>query len=227
MESNENKYRRRIFFANVDQTELEYINNENFKSYEIKDQSSHQAIIRFGNNNSFEASLVNMEDFINNEKKKDNPLKQIEQQDFKGLKKLLFEFRQNYLNFIKDVLNTNENQLKEKLINQIKELDILYGNICKNIMYDILITPEKYNLETNLLEIFHSYYFFNEYKNIKDVKNELTLEKYYKKINSIIINHKYEQYLYSKLSKDDKLSELEKIKSLETISIFFFKCIRF
>lgn len=223
LETNENKYRRRIFFANVDQTKLEYINSETFKSYKYKidNNSSYQTIIRFINNKNYEITLVNMDEFTINEIDNLETLKQINQVEIDKLKKLIRSFYENYKKFLDDVSTKNNENNKEKLVKAIDNLENLFKNIFINKMVDIFISPEKYAITDNLIELFHFYYYLNEYKIIKENSSELTLEKYIKEINTIIINHKYEKEIFLKLKEDNKLSSLEKSKCLETITIFF------
>ena len=95
LENYGNKFRSRIFFANVNPAELEYINSPALNEYKAKfENNTYQSIFRLISKNQFEVSLTDMACYITDiEEMKE---KKLNENEFARLKNLLSDFSGKY-----------------------------------------------------------------------------------------------------------------------------------
>ena len=215
-----NKFRSRIFFANVNPAELEYISSSilNEHSNKIKNNKTYQAIFRLINEKKFEVTLTDMACYINNyDDIKNEPLINAQ---FEELKNLLLKFSEYYLDFI---YNNNNSTFKKQEIYQklVNFSDKIESNCC----YYFIESPNSndyYNYdEKNLLCLFLNDLYLNEFIKLKEENKTPNNEEFEFIHKRIIKYHELGETLYSKLINDNNLNINQKVKIMKTITLFF------
>ena len=99
-ESYGNKFRTRIFLANVDPTKLQYINSEimNQNNFEFLNENTYQVFFRIYDYNKFEVSLTNMNSYLENNMDLVIEKKELAKSEFEELEKNLKIFMTNIIN---------------------------------------------------------------------------------------------------------------------------------
>lgn len=220
-ENNENKYRKRIVFANVIPKDLDFINSKILENYDFQ-INSFQVLIRIPSENNFDFSLCFIDNYsfngIYNEKHK----LLIEDSD----KNILKDFYTIYSSFNEEIKKLIKEGLKiEKVLEYlVAKLNIVYNRFKFSKLYKYFINPCKYKDVNNGVELFHLYYYINEFEfinNIQVKENAIyKFNEYHKIMND---NHEIENFLYNSLIKDENLNELDKIELLRTLILFFQK----
>ena len=220
-ENNENKYRKRIVFANVIPKDLDFINSKILENYDFQ-INSFQVLIRIPSENNFDFSLCLIDNYsfngIYNEKHK----LLIEDSD----KNILKDFYTIYSSFNEEIKKLIKEGLKiEKVLEYlVAKLNIIYNRFKFSKLYKYFINPCKYKDVNNGVELFHLYYYINEFEfinNIQVKENAIyKFNEYHKIMND---NHEIENFLYNSLIKDENLNELDKIELLRTLILFFQK----
>ena len=208
-----NKYRRRIFFANVNPSKLEYINSEKMNQYNINFEAyeTYQAIFRIFGCNKYEISVTNMFSYYENIDIEKKEISKIELDDFV---ELLEDFYEKFIDYI---------NLDFKLIKQREDAFIKLKDINENIiehdLYNLLNKPEGYiynNYKDEILYLFHFDFYlelFNEL--IEENKAEDVSTR-----NKILKFKKIEDKLFSKIILDSKINIEQKIKIIRAINEF-------
>ena len=220
-ENNENKYRKRIVFSNVIPKDLDFINSKILENYDFQ-INSFQVLIRIPSENNFDFSLCLIDNYsfngIYNEKHK----LLIEDSD----KNILKDFYTIYSSFNEEIKKLIKEGLKiEKVLEDlVAKLNIVYNRFKFSKLYKYFINPCKYKDVNNGVELFHLYYYINEFEfinNIQVKENAIyKFNEYHKIMND---NHEIENFLYNSLIKDENLNELDKIELLRTLILFFQK----
>ena len=220
-ENNENKYRKRIVFANVIPKDLDFINSKILENYDFQ-INSFQVLIRIPSENNFDFSLCLIDNYsfngIYNEKQK----LLIEDSD----KNILKDFYMIYSSFNEEIKKLIKEGLKiEKVLEYlVAKLNIVYNRFKFSKLYKYFINPCKYKDVNNGVELFHLYYYINEFEIINNIQvKENIIYKFneYRKIMND--NHEIENFLYNSLIKDENLNELDEIELLRTLILFFQK----
>ena len=219
---NRNIFRKRIYLANINPEELEYVNYEIIKKKNFKfSQDSYQAIIKIDNNSKFHYSLTAIENAILNPQLKQNNIIAINL----NIKGIIEEFNTFYTDFIENVNDINKplDELEEEF-NFIKNL---YEEFKKNEMYDFFLNPLSYNNVNDSLELLYYYYKIYEFQYLtNDGKNDLKKSNYRILKKYITDNNKIIKKLYDKLKSDKTLNNEDKIRIFLTTSLFVVKTIK-
>lgn len=214
-----NKFRSRIFFANINPDELEYINSPALNEYKCKFKyKTYQAIFRLINEKKFEVTLANMTCYVSNFE--DIKSAQLTKDQFLELQNLLLEFLEKYLDFIYNEQLSLNNQ--QKIYQELKELS---DEIVSSEYYYFIQSPNinEYGCydENKLLYLFQIDLYLNEFIKLKE-EDKFTNKNEFERIKKKIIrNHEIEQSLYEKLINDINLNINQKIKIMKSITIFF------
>ena len=144
-----NKYRRRIFFANVNPEKLEYINSEKMNEYKFnfENNNTYHALFKIFDYNKFEITISNMTSYYGDlEEEK----KEISQTQLDNLEKMLIDFNNKLFEYI---------NLDSSLIEQRNEaysfLEISAKEIADHDLYDLMDKPEIYKYENYSEKIFY------------------------------------------------------------------------
>jgi len=212
-ENYENKYRSRIFFANVDPTKLGYVNSEIVNKNNLNlGNNTYHAIFRIINDKKFEVSLSDMNkyfDFI----EELEPGK-IKTEQIRILRDLLNEFMIKFLEFYSIVLKADDPALPTLLIqrkNIYKELKKISYDIVTNDYYYFLQEPKKnkyeyYEYEQNdqndIVNIFYHDYFLHQFLQL-DETGCIPDEEKFKLIKEIACKeHCFIDEIFEKLCND-------------------------
>lgn len=214
-----NKFRSRIFFANINPAELEYINSPALKKYNYDfNYDTYQAIFRMINRNEFEVTLTDMACYINDFE--DKQYERLTSVQFSELKDLLLEFSEKYY----ELFYNDDNTVKER--KEIhKQLINLSDNIVSNVHYYFIESPNlneyTYYEENELLYMFQIDLYLNEFIKLNEENKTPDIDEFesFKKI--IIRNNEMQESLYQKLINDISLNINQKIKIMKTITLFF------
>ena len=209
-----NKYRTRIFFANIDPSKLQYINSEKI-NFEFLNNNTYQVFVRIYEAEKFEVSMTNMDSYCENnfaffiQKYK---LPEFELEEFE---KSLNNFYDKYEKY----MNPNSDLIKERSA-AYSELEYLSKEIKEHKLYDFLDNPDNSEIENytdeKILNLFHYDFSLNQFLKLKEDRDKLDERRSYAlKLQSI------EKQLYHKINLDHKLNINKKIKILKTITIFF------
>ena len=221
LENYDNKYRSRIFFANIDPSQLEYINSPSLKEKYDFENNTYQAIFRIVDNEKFEVSLTDMKCYVYDY----NEIKyeKLSDEQLLELQKLLFDFNEKFWKFIHCDLTLTD--VRKKFYDELMEST---EKITSNDCYYFLDAPKLNNYEyysNDVLYLFHLDYFLNVFLEINQSGKAIDVEKI-KAIQALIYEYdKLEEDLYIKLDKDNNLNIEQKIRIMKTITLFFKKCL--
>ena len=221
-----NKYRKKIFFANVNPSYLEYMNSPTVINYNIKYKyKTYQALFRMINDKNFEISMADVSSMNNNIPKIEKSKIKIKNEEYNELHSLLNSFYEQY-NKHGNIILQKECSIEEKRT-KITQLNDISKNISFNHLYNLLDKTDEYEFdyenENNILELFHLDFYLKEYNKLRDKSKELKLNQfqlYKKEIGKI---NSFEQNIYKKLKTDSSLNLNEKIQVIKTIIIFINK----
>lgn len=214
-DNNDNKYRKRICFANVNLDELEYINEDKFKEFR---NDSFQLIIRISENTSFQYTLApiqKLEDEYNAVDNFNNPKNiYIGKEDLNILKSFCSDYR-IFMECIINKIPDNNNDYKQYL----EDLNFLVEKYDKiktknNLLqlHNYLLNPTKYNIYDNSLQIVHYSYILSEFINIYD--DGKSIYNFFNFKDNMNIINKVELSFYEKLENDKSLNQENKINLL-------------
>ena len=230
-ENYENKYRSRIFFANVDPTKLGYVNSEivNKNNLNLGDNTYH-AIFRVINDKKFEVSLSDMNKYF-------DYIEELEPEKIKTeqigiLRELLNKFMIKFWEFYSINLNSDDLKLPTLLIqrkNIYEELKELSQDVAKNDYYYFLQEPKKnkyeyyeydQNDQNNILNMFYHDYFLHQFLQL-DESGYISDEKKFLSIREMACQeHCFIDEIFEKLCNDTNLSLEQKVKILKTVALF-------
>ena len=221
-----NKYREKIFFANVDPSQLEYINSPTVRNYNLKYKyKTYQALFRMINNKNFEISMVDVSSINNNIPKLEKSKIKLQNKEYIELYKLLKNFYGQYNNYRNNLLH-KEFSVEEKG-KYIKQLNDISKNITLNHLYNLLDKTDEYEFEyendDDILELFHIDFYLKEYNKLKEKSIELKKNLFQLYDTEIQNINSYEENVYGKLKIDNSLNLDEKIQVIKMITIFINK----
>lgn len=211
-----NKYRRRIFFANVNPEKLEYINSEKMDEYKFnfENNNTYHALFKIFDYNKFEITISNMTSYYGDLEKERN---EISQTKLDNLEKMLVNFHNKFYEYI---------SLDSSLIEQRNEayvfLEISAKEIANYDLYDLMEKPEIYKYENyseKIFYLFHLDFFlglFNELTTYGKKNCEYTRTK-------ILKFYDMENELYYQLNNDENINIELKMSILRTVTIFLRK----
>ena len=225
-----NKLRSRIFFANVNSYQLEYINSPTLNKYKYKN-NTYQAIFRLFEKEKYEVTLTDMMCYVYNY----NDLKydKLTKAQFEELQEMVSNFAEKYLELIYgEEISDNELQKIQKELNDLSKIIIeneLYYFINKPSQNDYISYEDSKDISFNQNSILYLFYldlFLNEFLELKETGKLSNKEKFKQIQNLIKNNHELEEELYKKLINDKFLDIEQKINVLKTITIFFKNSLR-
>ena len=209
-----NKYRTRIFFANIDPSKLQYINSEKI-NFEFLNNNTYQVFIRIYEAEKFEVSMTNMDSYCENnfdffiQKYK---LPEFELEEFEKSLNNFYDKYEKYMNLYSDLI-------KERSA-AYSELEHLSKEIKEHKLYDFLDNPDNSEIENytdeKILNLFHYDFSLNQFLKLKEDRNKFDGRR-----SSALKLQRIENQLYQKLNQDHNLNIDQKIKILKTITIFF------
>ena len=218
-----NKYRSRIFFANVNPLNLDYVNTEIMnKNNLLLGNKTYHAIFRLINDKQCEVSLSQMEDYF-------DYLEEIKQEktnteELKNLGEILNKFMEKYWEFDyynhKDKISNDERQII------YKELKKLSDDVIDNNFYHLLAEPKKNvfeqykNNHDDILDLFHHDFFLNQFFELDNIGYISDIDKF-KSIKELLDKNKsLVETIYEQIFFDDNLNLDQKVRILKTITIF-------
>ena len=215
-----NKYRSRIFFANVDPNQLQYINSEAMSQYKIVFESdeTYHVLLRIPNINKMEISVTKMNYYFDIFEDIIGEKQQLSEDEFQTLEKSLDEFDKKYDKFIS--FSSLPNEQRKILFSQLKELS---KKITLDESYSFITEPNNYKinpLNKKVLTLFYMDFNLSQFVEIFDI-NE-TLPNQFE-----LIRYKASKYrtmmkkIFTKLNTDENINIEQKIEILRTITIFF------
>ena len=217
LENYGNKYRSRIFFANIDPSQLEYINSPPLKEKYYFENNTYQAIFRIVDDEKFEVSLTDMRCYVYDYNK--IKYEKLSDEQLLELQKLLFDFNEKFWKFIN--CNLNLIDVRQKFYDELKEST---EKITSSDYYYFLDASKLNNYgyySNEVLFLFHLDYFLNEFLELNQLGKAIDVDKF-KSIQVLIYEYnKLEKDLYIKLDKDNNLNIEQKIRIIKTITLFF------
>lgn len=181
----QNQLRKRIGLVNINPYKIAFINDilEKYPNFEFVDQASYQLLTRIPIEGNIEYSIANNRININRLKHETNSIKMKKDDSFK----ILFNFKENFFTFIKNIENDiDENKLME-LYEQSKSL-LIEKYYYENALY--------YNdFELIDLDIFNLIFYYYEFLEIININNDQTKKGSLlgKLLEIIDFNKKYEE----------------------------------
>ena len=212
-----NKKRERIFFANADPNQLQYINSKEMRKYKFNfSNQTYQVLLRIYQKEKFEISMTNMDSYLAYNIKFELPKKKIKKEELENLKQKINDFYNKYIIYT----SLNPNMEEEKVIKAYKELKALATDIKKNASYKFFEDTELYeknlNFDDGLLSLFHKNFSLSQFIKLKEAK----LDNFERIRKKILENKEKEEKLYNKLINDKNTKIEQKIKILRTLTIF-------
>ena len=218
-----NKYRSRIFFANVNPLNLDYVNTEIMnKNNLLLGNKTYHAIFRLINDKQCEVSLSQMEDYF-------DYLEEIKQEktnteELKNLGEILNKFMEKYWEFDyynhKDKISNDERQII------YKELKKLSDDVIDNNFYHLLAEPKKNvfeqykNNHDDILDLFHHDFFLNQFFELDNIGYISDIDKFESIKELLDKNKSLVETIYEQIFFDDNLNLDQKVRILKTITIF-------
>ena len=215
-----NKYRSRIFFANVDPKKLQYINSEAMAQYKIifDNNETYHALLRIPYNNKIEISLTKMNYYYDIKEDIIGERSQFSKNEFQSLEKLLNEFCKKYDEFIS--LNSLTNEKRKVSFIELKELSQI---ITSDELYSFIDEPSNYKIaqvDKEVLALFHMDFNLTQFLEISEIienrPNQFELLRF-----KAVKYRKMVSDLFAQLNNDKNINIEEKIQILRTITIFF------
>lgn len=219
LENYGNKFRSRIFFANVDPEQLQYINCEKIKESNLdfnNNKNTYQALLRIINNNKFEVSMTDMDYYIEKYMLFDRDETKLSEHEIKNLEQML----KNFYNKYKICMASDAILIKDRQ-SLYAELKNLSDKICSNhSLYKFIDEPEMNKFENyteEILELFHIDFYLSEFNKLNE---ENALNQY--ELNSLKISqtHEIEEELYKRLKADKDLTIYQKVQIIKTVTLF-------
>ena len=209
-----NKYRTRIFFANIDPSKLQYLNSEKI-NFKFLDNNTYQVFFRIYEAQKFEVSMTNMDSYCENnfdffiQKYK---LPELELEEFE--KKL-----NNFYDKYEKYMNLDSALIKERSA-AYSELENLSKEIKEHKLYDFLDNPDNSEIENyteeKILNLFHYDFSLNQFLKLIEDRNKFDGRR-----SRALKLQRIENQLYQKINQDHNLNIAQKIKIIKTITIFF------
>ena len=223
LENYGNKYRSRVFFANVDPSKLEYINSEIANKNDlILEDKTYQAIFRLINHSEFEASLSDMKNYYT--EFFDIKFEKLNNEQLGELGTFFEQFMEKFWIFFD--MDINDLTFLTKRQEVYTELKKLSDDIVDNNYYYLLRDPkknvyDKYKDNDVILTLFYHDFFLNEFLQLYKIGCAFDLEKFKSIKETAIKNHSFTDKIFDKLIDDDNLNLEQKVKILKTTTIFF------
>lgn len=216
----ENKYRFRIFFANVDPTKLEYINSEKMNQYnwDFNNNETYHVLFRISDFNTFEISMANMNSYFEKEIYLPGKKIALSKSEYETLRNMLTIFYNKYETYRN--LNSDIIEQKNKAYSDLKKYS---EKITSNESYDFIDNPETYEYGTfsdELLYLFHLDYYLNEFIKLSPEDEASETDNFESQKVRIMEYHSMEEKLFNQLNKDINLDIYQKVKILRTVTIY-------
>ena len=231
LENYENKYRSRIFFANVDPTKLDYVNSEIVNKNNLNlGNNTYHAIFRVINDKKFEVSLSDMNKYFDYIEELE-PGK-IKMEQIRILKELLNKFMIKFWEFYRIDLNANDPALPALLIqrkNIYEELKKISHDVVTNDYYYFLQEPKKNKYEyyeydqndiNDIVNMFYHDYFLHQFLQLDEKGYISDGEKFMSIREMACEEHRFIDEIFEKLYNDINLRLEQKVKILKTVTLF-------
>ena len=219
LENYGNKFRNRIFFANINPEELEYINSPALNKYKSKfENRTFQAIFRLIDKKKYEVSLTGMDSYITNFE--EMKAEKLTKDKLSVLKDLLSDFSEKYFQFIYN-RNTSLNE-KQSIYEDLKLLSERVTS-CENYYFissPLLNDYQEYSAK-ELLYLFNQDFFLNQFIKLKEEYKSPDSVEFQSIIEKIEAHNNIVNDLYEKLISDNNLNVNQKVKIFKTVTIFF------
>lgn len=213
LENYGNKKRARIFFANVDPNQLQYINSDEMKKHKFNfSDETYQVLFRTYEKDKYEISLTEMESYLEYNLIFDQIQIELSDKSFQNITKMLKDFYSKYKNYISLNCINAKNLVYD-------ELKVTAEKIINDESYNFISEPDLYKKKFNeeLLYLFHIDFYLNQILKL-DEEKLINFDITRIKVKN---NQKIEEKLYKKLLEDKILSIEQKINILRTVTIFF------
>ena len=209
-----NKYRTRIFFANIDPSKLQYLNSEKI-NFKFLDNNTYQVFFRIYEAQKFEVSMTNMDSYCENNfdffiQKYELP--ELELEEFEKKLNNFYGKYEKYMNL--------DSALIEERSAACSELENLSEEIKEHKLYDFLDNPDNSEIENyteeKILNLFHYDFSLNQFLKLIEDRNKFDGRR-----SRALKLQRIENQLYQKINQDHNLNIAQKIKIIKTITIFF------
>ena len=215
-----NKYRSRIFFANVDPNQLQYINSDTMAQYKnvFEDYETYHVLLRIPNNDKMEISVTKMNYYNDIREDIIGEKSQLSENEFQILEKSLDKFDEKYEKFID--FNSLSNDQRKMLFSELTELS---KKISSDELYSFIVEPNNYKIDPlnkKLLTLFYMDFNLNQFLEISDLienmPNQFELARFKASKYRTMV-----KTIFTELNNDKNINMNQKIQILRTITIFF------
>ena len=215
-----NKYRSRIFFANVDPNQLQYINSDTMAQYKnvFEDYETYHVLLRIPNNDKMEISVTKMNYYNDIREDIIGEKSQLSENEFQILEKSLDKFDEKYEKFID--FNSLSNEQRKMLFSELTELS---KKISSDELYSFIVEPNNYKIDPlnkKMLTLFYMDFNLNQFLEISDLienmPNQFELARFKASKYRTMV-----KTIFTELNNDKNINMNQKIQILRTITIFF------
>ena len=215
-----NKYRSRIFFANVDPNQLQYINSDTMAQYKnvFEDYETYHVLLRIPNNDKMEISVTKMNYYNDIREDIIGEKSQLSEDEFQTLEKSLDKFDKKYETFIS--FSSLSNDQRKMLFSELTELS---KKISFDELYSFIVEPNNYKIDPlnkKLLTLFYMDFNLNQFLEISDLienmPNQFELARFKASKYRTMV-----KTIFTELNNDKNINMNQKIQILRTITIFF------
>ena len=215
-----NKYRSRIFFANVDPNQLQYINSDTMAQYKnvFEDYETYHVLLRIPNNDKMEISVTKMNYYNDIREDIIGEKSQLSENEFQILEKSLDKFDEKYEKFID--FNSLSNEQRKMLFSELTELS---KKISSDELYSFIVEPNNYKIDPlnkKMLTLFYMNFNLNQFLEISDLienmPNQFELARFKASKYRTMV-----KTIFTELNNDKNINMNQKIQILRTITIFF------
>ena len=215
-----NKYRSRIFFANVDPNQLQYINSDTMAQYKnvFEDYETYHVLLRIPNNDKMEISVTKMNYYNDIREDIIGEKSQLSENEFQILEKSLDKFDEKYEKFID--FNSLSNDQRKMLFSELTELS---KKISSDELYSFIVEPNNYKIDPlnkKMLTLFYMDFNLNQFLEISDLienmPNQFELARFKASKYRTMV-----KTIFTELNNDKNINMNQKIQILRTITIFF------
>ena len=215
-----NKYRSRIFFANVDPNQLQYINSDTMAQYKnvFEDYETYHVLLRIPNNDKMEISVTKMNYYNDIREDIIGEKSQLSEDEFQTLEKSLDKFDKKYETFIS--FSSLSNDQRKMLFSELTELS---KKISSDELYSFIVEPNNYKIDPlnkKMLTLFYMDFNLNQFLEISDlienIPNQFELARFKASKYRTMV-----KTIFTELNNDKNINMNQKIQILRTITIFF------
>jgi hypothetical protein len=190
-------------------------------NFNFNNEGTYQALFRIYQDNKFEVSLTEMDSYLDINLNFQTPKKVILDDEFIKIEKMFVDFYGKYNKYL-SINKASIDERNKAYLETKKSAD----KIKEEQLYDLFENPDIYiyndSFTEKLFDLFHIDFSLNQFLKLDNEKEKNTFEYI---IDKVLNYKKMEEKFYAQLKADGSINIKQKIKMLQTITIFLQKAL--